>query len=144
MKFRRRACDCCKESEFPSLCKSPIYVMSEVVENSNVIFLLMSKSGGRASCGGPLVFDCTAPNDEPQAAAYEHDLPGSADVVWSGGRAEDILDACWRPTYCLAGNDDFSEANSPVRRNQRLLEEGSGFWPRVGRRDIDGALREWD
>ena len=53
MKFRRLACGCCKSSDFPSLCKSPTYAMSEVVENSNVVFLLMSKRG-RTSCGGLL------------------------------------------------------------------------------------------
>ena len=143
MKFRRMACDCCKSSEFPSLCKSPTYVMSEVVEDSNIVFLLMSK-GGRASCGGPLVVDRHALDDD-LVAAWGHDLPGPADVVWPGRRAEEILDACWRPTPCLPSNDDFEDDQSPIRRNQRLLEEGSGFWPRrASRRDPDGALREWD
>ncbi len=142
MKFRRMACDCCKSSEFPSLCKSPVYLMSEVVENSNVIFLLMSKQG-RASCGGPLALGRDPVGREQLAAAQEQDLPGPADVVWPGLRADEILDACWRPAPRLADNDDFEE--SPFRRNQRLLEEGSAFWPRrVLRRDADGALREWD
>ena len=73
----------------------------------------------------------------------EHDLPVPADVVWPGRRAEEILAACWRPTYRLAGNEDFEEGELPVRRNQRLLEEGSGFWPRRrSNRDADAVLRE--
>ena len=144
MKFRRMACDCCKSSEFPSLCKSPTYVMSEVVEDSNIVFLLMSKRG-LTSCGGPLVLDRNVLDDEPPASDWGQDLPGPADVIWPGRRAEEILDACWRPTSSLPSNDDFEDGESPIRRNQRLLEEGSGFWPRrTSRRDPDGALRERD
>jgi len=141
MKVRRLACGCCKSSDLPSLCKSPTYVMSEVVENSNVIFLLMSKPG-RTSCGGPLA-DREPAVCEPQDAPCEHDLPEPADVVWPGRRAEDILAACWRPNYRLPRNDDFEVGESPIRRNQRLLEEGSGFWPRRRcDREADAALRE--
>ena len=141
MKFRRLACGCCKSSDFPSLCKFPTYVMSEVVENSNVVFLLMSKRG-RASCGGPLA-DREPAVRESQDAPCEHDLPEPADVVWPGRRAEDILAACWRPSYRLPRNDDFKPGESPIRRNQRLLEEGSGFWPkRRSDREADAALRE--
>ena len=141
MKFRRLACGCCKSSDFPSLCKSPTYVMSEVVKNCNVIFLLMSKRG-RTSCGGPLA-DREPAVCEPQDAPCEHDLPEPADVICPGRRAEDILAACWRPNYRLPRNDDFEPGKSPIRRNQRLLEEGSGFWPRRrSDREADAALRE--
>jgi len=143
MKFRRMACDCCRSSEFPSLCKSPTYVMSEIVDGSNVIFLLMSKQG-RATCGGPVVFDCAPLADAPRAADYGHDLPGPSDIISSRHRADEILAACWRPGFRLPGNDDFQEAESPVRRNRRLLAEDSGFWPRVSSRDADRAFREWD
>ncbi len=142
MKFRRLACDCCKSSEFPSLCKSPIYVLSEVVENSNVVFLLMTKRG-RASCGGQLAVTSDPAGQEQQTVAYEHGLPEMGDVVWTGRPGAEILAACWRPTYRLAGNDDFEPGESPIRRNQRLLEEGSGFWPRRNfNREADAALRE--
>ena len=141
MKFRRLACGCCKSSDFPSLCKYPTYVMSEVVESSNVIFLLMSKRG-RTSCIVPLA-DREPAVGGPQDAPCEHDLPEPADVVWSGRRAEDILAACWRPSYRLPRNDDFKPGESPIRRNQRLLEEDSGFWPRRrADREADAALRE--
>jgi hypothetical protein len=142
MKFRRLACGCCKSSEFPSLCKSPTYVLSEIVDNSNVIFLLTSKRG-RTSCDGSLAVNRDPAGCEPQDVAYKHELPGPAGVVWPGRRAEEILAACWRPTYRLPRNDDFEPGESPVRRNQRLLEEGSGFWPRRrSSRDADAALRE--
>jgi hypothetical protein len=138
MKFRRMSCGCCKTSEFPSLCKSPTYVMSDVVDNSNVIFVLMSKRE-RTSCGGPL-----AVSREPLTVRYGDGRSEPLDVS-PARRAEAILDACWRPTYWLAGNDDFEPDESPKRRNRRLLEEGSGFWPRrVSGRDPDGASREWD
>jgi hypothetical protein len=142
MKFRRLACGCCKSSEFPSLCKSPTYAMSEVVENSNVVFLLMAKRG-RALCGAPLGVGRYSAGREPQDLTHEHDLAEPADVVWPGRRAQEILAACWRPTYRLASNDDFEEGESPIRRNQRLLEEGSGFWPRRrSNRDADAVLHE--
>ena len=141
MKFRRLACGCCKSSDFPSLCKFPTYVMSEVVENSNVIFLLMSKRG-RASCGGPLA-DREPAVCESQDAPCGHDLPEPTDVVRPGRRAEDILAACWRPNYRLPRNDDFEPGEPPIRRNQRLLEKDSGFWPkRRSDREADAALRE--
>lgn len=139
MKFRRLACDCCRSSDFPSLCELPTYVMSEVVENSNIVFLMMSKRG-RTSCRGPLAVDRDPVGDRPRNAACEHDLPEPADVVWPGRRAEEILSACWRPSYRLAGNDDFEEGKSGVHRNQRLLQEGSGFWPRRACNWDDGAI----
>ena len=50
MKFRRLTCDCCKTTIATGRCKSPTYVLSEVVDQSNVIFLLISKAG-RETCG---------------------------------------------------------------------------------------------
>ncbi len=142
MKFRRLACDCCQSSEFPSLCKSPTYLISEVVDNSNVIFVLMTKRG-RASCRGPLGIDRDPVRDEPKDLPYEDDVRAPGDIVWIGQPAAEILAACWRPTYRLAGNDDFEPDESPIRRNQRLLEEGSGFWPRrLPTREADAAMRE--
>ena len=57
IEFRRMACDCCKTSDAPKLCQAPTYVMSEVTDNSNVIFVLMTKRGKRW-CGGPLAVGC--------------------------------------------------------------------------------------
>ena len=142
MKFRRLACDCCKSSEFPSLCKSPTYFMSEVVDNSNVIFLLMMKRGG-ASCGGQLAVTRDQADQEQQAVAYESDRREAGDVVWTGRPGAQILAASWRPSHPLASNDDFEPGETPIRRNQRLLEEGSGFWPRrIFNREPDFALRQ--
>ena len=139
MKFRRMACDCCKTSAQRLQCKSPIYVLSDVVDDSNIIFLLMSKKG-RTSCGGPLAID---------PAPADGELPGAAEDerVSSGRRAEAIIANCRRPTYWAAANDDSPSlvGDSPFRRNQRLLEEASGFWPkriRIG--DTDVALREME
>ncbi|HKN27010.1 MAG TPA: hypothetical protein VJY34_03655 [Roseiarcus sp.] len=141
MKFGRLACGCCKSGDFPSLCKSPTYVLSEVVENSNVVFLLMSKRG-RTTCGESLSVDRDPARREPQDVTCERGLPGPAAVISPGRRPDEILAACWRPSYRLAGNDDFEPGESPIRRNQRLLEEGSGFWPRRRPRDADAVLRE--
>ena len=141
MKFRRLACDCCKSSEFPSLCKSPTYVLSEVVEESNVIFLLPTKQG-RTSCGG------AAPDpadQEHEDVACEGDLPELVDIVWTGRAGADFLDGRSRLTRRIANNNDFEPGESPMRRNKRLLEEGSGFWPkRSFDREVDAALREWE
>ena len=142
MKFRRLACGCCKSSEFPSLCKSPTYVLSEVVDNSNVVFLLMSK-GRPTSCGKQLVVHSDPADRKPEDVAYRRDIPRPNDVPGPARAAEDIIAACLRPTYRLPRNDDFEPGESPLRRNQRLLEEGSGFWPRRrSNRDADAALRE--
>ena len=144
MKFRRLACDCCKSSEFPSLCKSPTYVLSEVVEDSNVIFLLTTKRGG-SSCDRLLAGDRDSAGRDREAVAHERDICEPSDVVWIGRLGEEILGDCWRPTDGLAGNDDFQSGESPIRRNKRLLEEGSGFWPkRSFDRETDAAARDWD
>ena len=143
MKFRRMACDCCKTSDAPRLCQAPTYVMSEVADNSNVIFVLMSKRGQdgvrRPAGDQPRIGRLRRRRTSNPVLA----LPSLA-TPFPGARAEAILAGCRRPTYRLAGNDDFEEGESPIRRNQRLLEEGSGFWPRVRQRDRDGALREWE
>jgi hypothetical protein len=142
MKFRRMACDCCKASDAPSLCQAPTYVMSEVTDNSNVIFVLMTKRG-KTACGGPLAVSREpvgyAPPDVECGPGFTEPRGAS-----SGRRAEATVADCWRPAYRLAGNDDFAEDETPIRRNQRLLEEGSGFWPRACKRDRDSALREWE
>jgi hypothetical protein len=142
MKFRRMACDCCKTSDAPRLCQGPTYVMSEVADNSNVIFVLISKRG-RTACGGPLAISRESAGYPPPDVGSAPSFTEPRDSL-SGRAAEAILAGCRRPTYRLAGNDDFEEGETPIRRNQRLLEEGSGFWPRVRRQDRDGALREWE
>lgn len=144
MKFRRLVCDCCKSSEFPSLCKSPTYVLSEVVEDSNVIFLLTAKPGG-PSCDWPLAGACDSADRERQALAGERDLCEPSDVVWIGRLGEEIFGDRWLPTDEHAENDDFRSGESPIRRNKRLLEEGSGFWPkRIFDRETDAAVRDLD
>ncbi|HZZ61408.1 MAG TPA: hypothetical protein VFE63_09570 [Roseiarcus sp.] len=144
MKFRRLACDCCKSSEFPSLCKSPTYVLSEVVEDSNIIFLLTTKRGG-PSCDKPLAGARDSAGREREAVVRECDPCEPSDVTWIGRLGAEILGDCWRPTDGLAENDDFQSGESPIRRNKRLLEEGSGFWPkRIFDRETDAAARDWD
>jgi hypothetical protein len=123
-------------------CKSPIYVLSEVVDDSNIVFLLMSKKG-RTSCGGPLAIDPVRAGGAPHVAD-EHRVAEDERVA-SGRRAEAIIANCRRPTYRAAANDDSASlvGESSFRRNQRLLEEASGFWPkriRIGEADV--ASRE--
>jgi hypothetical protein len=142
MRFRRMACDCCKASDAPKLCQAPTYVMSEVTDNSNVVFVLMTKRGKR-SCGGPLAVSCDPAGYAPAAVDFGQDTTEPS-IISAAGRTEAILAGDWRPAWCLAGNDDFEQGESPIRRNRRLLEEGSGFWPRVCNRGPDGALREWE
>ena len=139
MRFRRMACDCCKTSVERLQCKSPIYVLSEVVDDSNIIFLLMSKKG-RTSCGGPLAIDPAPADGEPPDVANEHGVAEDERVA-SGRRAEAIIANCRRPTYWAAANDDSAShaGESSFRRNQWLLEEASGFWPkriRIGDADV--------
>jgi hypothetical protein len=144
MKFRHLPCDCCKSSEFPSLCKSPTYVLSEVVEDSNVIFLLTTKRG-RTSCGGPLADPPDLADQEREAVACEVDLPEPRDIIWTGRTGAEFLVDRWRLTRRIANNNDFEPRESPARRNKRLLEEGSGFWPkRSFDREADAALRDWE
>jgi hypothetical protein len=137
------ACDCCKTSVERLQCKSPIYVLSEVVDDSNIIFLLISKKG-RTSCGGPLAIDPARIDGEPRDVADEHGAAEDERAA-SGQRAEAIIANCRRPTYWAAANDDSPSlmGESSFRRNQRLLEETSGFWPkriRIGEADV--ASRE--
>ena len=145
MRFRRMACDCCETSAERLQCKSPIYVLSDVVDDSNMIFLLMSEKGG-TSCGGPAAIDPAPADGEPPDVADEHGV-AEDERASSGRRAEAIIANCRRPTYWAATNDDSPSlvGGSPFRRNQRLLEEASGFWPkriRIG--DTDVALREME
>jgi hypothetical protein len=142
MKFRRLACDCCKSSEFPSLCKSPTYVLSEVVEESNIIFLLTTKRG-RTSCSGPLARANDPAEQEREVVACEDDLPEPREIVLTGRTGAEFLDGRSRLTRRIANNNDFEPAESPIRRNERLLEEGSGFWPkRTFDWEGDAAVRE--
>ena len=142
MRFRRMACDCCKTSDAPKLCQAPTYVMSEVTDNSNVIFVLMTKRGKRW-CGGPLAVGCDSSGDA--AAEVENDSGFAEPIdVSAAQRTEAIIAGDWRAAWRPAGSDDFAEGESPIRRNRRLLEEGSGFWPRVRNHGADGALREWE
>ena len=121
------------------LCQAPTYVVSEVTDASNVVFLLMPERG-RTSCGGPFAIS----PDSIEAETETPELAGSEmDDGAPGRRAEAAIGDCWRPTWRSAGNDDLEAAESPVRRNKRWLEEGSGFWPRVNRNG-DGALRGWE
>jgi hypothetical protein len=144
MKFRRLACDCCKSSEFPSLCKSPTYVLSEVVEDSNIIFLLATKRG-KTSCGGPLAGARDPGGQEPEAVGCEGDLDEPRDVLWTGRTGAEFLDGGWRPNRRVANNNDFKAGESPIQRNKRLLEDGSGFWPKPSFDwETDAALRDWE
>jgi hypothetical protein len=138
MKFRRIACDCCKQGAAPSLCQAPTYVVSEVTDNSNVIFVLFAKQG-RSSCAEALVDNGDFGGLE--AETYELAESEFGDEAY-GRRAEAIIDDCWRPTWRYAYNDDFEATESPIRRNQRLLKEDSGFWPRLLSRKPEGASRE--
>ena len=139
MKFRRIACGCCKQGAAPSRCQAPTYVVSEVTDNSNVIFVLITKRGRASSCAETLVDNSDFGGLE--AESYELAESEFEDDAY-GRRAEAIIDDCWRPTWRYPYNDDFEATESPVRRNQRLLREDSGFWPRLSR-NLDAALREW-
>ena len=104
MKFRRMACDCCKTSAERLQCKSPIYVLSDVVDNSNIIFLLMSKKG-RTSCGGPLAID---------PAPADGELPGAAESGRATGagpceRSSDHLHRFGGATDCFASTWECNE-----------------------------------
>ena len=129
MKFRRLACGCCKSSDFPSLCKSPTYVMSEVVDKSNVIFLMSERR--RTSCGDPLAINRDPAGGNPQAIASGTGLSGPNNVL-PARRAKAIIASCRHPSYRPALDGDFGPTvrESPFRRNQWLLEERSGFRPK--------------
>ena len=104
MKFRRLACGCCKSSDFPSLCKSPTYVMSEVVDKSNVIFLMSERR--RRSCGDSLAINRDPAGGNPQAVASGTGLSGPNDVL-AARRAKAIIASCTHPSYRPALDDDF-------------------------------------
>jgi len=143
MKFRKMACLGCKSGDAAKLCKSPTYVISEATDDSNVIFLLMNNPGRTLCRGAGAPRPDRAGVDAPTAAVCGHGLSGSREVA-PARRAEPDIDAFRRPNWRVAGNDDFEEAESPFVRNQRLLSEGSKFWPRRRNRDMDGAARDWD
>ncbi len=143
MKFRKMACGCCKSDHAAKLCKSPTYVISEVTDNSNVIFLLMNKLRP-GSCGGALALGTHASGDETRAVVRAGGGPFEDPAAAPTPRSEAILDSCWRPASRLAENDDFEEGDTSILRNRRLLAEGSKFWPRRRNRDADSALREWE
>ena len=89
MKFRRIACDCCKRGDAPSLCQAPTYVVSEVTDNSNVIFVLITKRGRTLSCEEALVESSNFGGLEPQS--YELAQSELGDEAF-GRRAEAIID----------------------------------------------------
>jgi len=127
MKFRRLTCGCCKTIVATGRCKSPTYVLSEVVDQSNVIFLLISKAG-RATRG------CVAAEpakDEPRTIPRVKSLAEPAGLSPTG-RAGAIIGSCSHPNYRPSLDDDFDwrMRESPFLRNQQLLEETSGFWPK--------------
>jgi hypothetical protein len=139
MKFRKISCDCCKSTEAARLCKAPTYVISEITDESNVIFVLMNKSG-RTPCRGPVASaragipaqsrtcdDADAESRDPSGAPAWKAEDGASGPAWMSSRA-----------------GDYPETESPIRRNRRWLEDGSGFWPRGRRRDADGAMRDWE
>jgi len=140
MKFRRVTCDCCKTTVATGRCKSPTYVLSEVVDQSNVIFLLISKAG-RATCGG---MAAEPAKDEPRTIPRAKSLAEPVSLS-PGGRAGAIIDSCSHPIYRPALDDDFDweMRKSPFQRNQQLLGETSGFWPkRTANRNGELGARE--
>jgi len=95
MKFQRLACNCCKTGGAAPQCQSPTYVISEVIDDSNVVFLLISNAG-RASCGGPLAIDRAG--EDAEAFASDEALGESRGFV-PNGRAQAIIDSCSHPTF---------------------------------------------
>ena len=140
MKFRRVTCDCCKTTVATGRCKSPTYVLSEVVDQSNVIFLLISKAG-RATRG------CVAAEpakDEPRTIPRAKSLAEPVGLS-PAGRAGAIIGSCSHPIYRPALDDDFDweMRGSPFLRNQQLHGETSGFWPkRTANRNGELGARE--
>lgn len=124
MKFRRVTCDCCKTTVATGRCKSPTYVLSEVVDQSNVVFLLIS----RATCGG---MAAEPAKDEPRTIPQAKSLTEPVGLS-PAGRAGAIIGSCSHPNYRPSLDDDFDwrMRESPFLRNQQLLEETSGFWPK--------------
>ncbi len=129
MKFRRLACDCCKTSAEALQCKSPTYVLSEVVDHSNVIFLLISKAG-RTSCGGPLAIGGDPAEHDPWEVPPELGLAEPRGFS-PGRRAEAIIASCSHPAFRPALKVDFERAwrESPGRRGLRFVEEALGLRP---------------
>jgi len=122
-------------------CKSPTYVLSEVVDHSNVIFLLISKVG-RPSCDGPLAAGARPLGDDPRTIPLMHCLADGQGLP-PDGRAGAIIASCSHPNYRPALDDDFEM--SPFRRNKRMIEDASGFWPkRIANRNAEVGAREWE
>ena len=143
MKFRKMACGCCRTGDAAKLCKSPTFVISDVTDDSNLVFLLMNMPS-RTPCRGEVLPRLDSEDlDTGSVAAYGGCHSGRRDVS-DERRAEPVIDGCWRPTWSPAFNDDFEVDESPRLRNRRLLAEGSKFWPRRRNRNADGALRDWE
>ncbi len=118
MKFQRLACNCCKTGGAAPQCQSPTYVISEVIDDSNVVFLLISNAG-RASCGGPLAIDRAG--EDAEAFASDEALGESRGFV-PNGRAQAIIDSCSHPTFRPAYGDEF-ERRWRASPGMRLVEE---------------------
>lgn len=140
MKFQRLACNCCKTSADALQCQSPTYVLSEVVDNSNVIFLLISKAG-RTSCGGPLAIDRDTAGEDAEGFRPEHGL-GERGGFFPDGRAQAIIDSCSHPAFRPAFRDDFERRwrGSPGQPGLRLVREAPGLRrDRRARRKVEKA-----
>jgi len=138
MKFQRLKCGCCQTGATALQCKSPTYVLSEVVDDSNVIFLLITKAG-RKSCGGPLAVGGYPADQDEEAIPSEETEPRGFSP---NRRAQAIIDSCSHPTFRLAPRDDFERrwGPSPARRNLRLVEEAPWLrLDRMARRDVEEA-----
>ena len=145
MKFRRLACDCCKTTAGIGRCKSPTYVLSEVIDQSNVIFLLISKAG-RPACDSPVAAGVDPSGDEPRTIPLMQGL-ADAQGFAPDGRAGAIIASLSHPDYrpALDGGFDRTARESPRRRNQRMIEEASGFWPkRTANCNAEVGVREWE
>jgi hypothetical protein len=140
MKFRRLGCNCCKIDGATRQCKSPTYVLSEVVDDSNVIFLLITKAE-RTSCGGPLAIRGNPA--EQDARAFPSEQGGGESLGFSPGRrAQAINGSCSHPSFRPAPDDDFERrwGPSPGRRGLRLVEEALVLRPdRMARFEAEEA-----
>jgi hypothetical protein len=143
MKFRKMACGGCRTREAAGLCKAPTYVVSNMADDSNLVFLLINKPGPtpcRAENPPNLDFQDVDIGSASSDGYRDFDRRGAP----GGMPTEPDIDACWRPTWRPACNDDLDKPESPIARNRRLLAEGSNFWPSRRNRDADRTLRDWE
>jgi len=101
-------------------------VLSEVVDDSNVVFLLISKAG-RTACGGPLAIREDPADQDEEAIASEQVAPFYA----PNRRAQAIIDSCSHTSFRLARDDGFERrwGPSPARRDLRLVEQAPWLRP---------------